>query len=165
MPPGKCARPGVFLAGTRGALGTGALSGRRGSRTPKGLRPTRFRDGVPRLWQSFRIGGDTGSDVRFTVELLSHPQRARNGSSRDRTCTSPGKSRELCRLSYGAKGDVAGRNRTCALPGFNRALYLLSYSHEVAERTRAPPVGQSRKATCRIARACCSVFMSTRCQP
>jgi hypothetical protein len=71
MPPGKCARPGVFLAGTRGALGTGALSGRRGSRTPKGLRPTRFRDGVPRRWQSFRIGGDTGSDVRFTVQLLS----------------------------------------------------------------------------------------------
>lgn len=29
-------------------------SGRRGSRTPKARRPTRFRDGIPRRWQSFR---------------------------------------------------------------------------------------------------------------
>ena len=42
---------------------SGAQGGRRGSRTPKGVRPTRFRDGVPRRWQSFRIGADTGSDV------------------------------------------------------------------------------------------------------
>ncbi len=28
--------------------------GRRGSRTPKAARPTRFRDGIPRRWQSFR---------------------------------------------------------------------------------------------------------------
>ena len=30
-------------------------SGRRGSRTPKALKPTRFRDGVPRRWQSFQV--------------------------------------------------------------------------------------------------------------
>ena len=30
------------------------VSGTRGSRTPKAAKPTRFRDGVPRLWQSFR---------------------------------------------------------------------------------------------------------------
>ena len=29
--------------------------GRRGSRTPKAVRPTRFRDGVPRPWQSFPV--------------------------------------------------------------------------------------------------------------
>jgi hypothetical protein len=50
--------------GTRSAyaLATRCLSnsampppgGRRGSRTPKARRPTRFRDGVPRRWQSFR---------------------------------------------------------------------------------------------------------------
>ena len=63
--------------------------GRRGSRTPKTRRPTRFRDGVPRQWQSFQ-----------------------SGPGRRRTCTVPGKNRALCRLSYGAEG-VAGRNRTC----------------------------------------------------
>ena len=31
----------------------GAENGRRGSRTPKPVRATRFRDGVPRRWQSF----------------------------------------------------------------------------------------------------------------
>ena len=30
-------------------------SGRRGSRTPKPVRAARFRDGVPRRWQSFRV--------------------------------------------------------------------------------------------------------------
>ena len=35
-------------------LGHGPASGRRGSRTPKAREPTRFRDGIPRRWQSFR---------------------------------------------------------------------------------------------------------------
>ncbi len=35
-------------------LGHASTSGRRGSRTPKAREPTRFRDGIPRRWQSFR---------------------------------------------------------------------------------------------------------------
>ena len=50
--------------------------GRRGSRTPKALAgPTRFRNGIPRPWQSFR--SDFG---------------------RRRTCNLPIKSRVLCRV-------------------------------------------------------------------
>jgi len=52
-----------------------------------------------------------------------------SGPGRGRTCASPGKSRELCRLSYGAKSNVAGRSRTCDAPRFRRALYRLSFSH------------------------------------
>ena len=51
------------------------MSGRRGSRTPKPSRATRFRGGIPRQWQSFQ--GDPG---------------------RRRTCNRPGKNRELCQL-------------------------------------------------------------------
>ena len=43
-------------------------------------RPTRFRDGIPRRWQSFR-----------------------SGPGRRRTCNPPLKRRELCLLSYGAR--------------------------------------------------------------
>lgn len=51
-----------------------------------------------------------------------------SGPGRGRTCASPGKSRELCRLSYGAV-DVVGRDRTCDAPRFRRALYRLSFDH------------------------------------
>jgi hypothetical protein len=63
MPPKDVRVPGVLLAGDapsagrRGTVGTAAgvaRSGRRGSRTPKTRRPTRFRDGVPHRWQSFQ---------------------------------------------------------------------------------------------------------------
>ena len=47
-------------------------NGRRGSRTPKARRPTRFRDGTPHPWQSFQ-----------------------SGPGRIRTCTAPIKSRQL----------------------------------------------------------------------
>jgi hypothetical protein len=60
-------------------LGHASASGRRGSRTPKARRPTRFRDGIPHRWQSFR----------------EWPRQASN-------LHRPVKSRELCRLSYGA---------------------------------------------------------------
>lgn len=33
----------------------GSCSGRRGSRTPNGRSRTRFRDGIPHRWQSFRV--------------------------------------------------------------------------------------------------------------
>ncbi len=56
-----------------------ASSGRRGSRTPKAAKPTRFRDGIPRRWQSFR-----------------------EWPGRRRTCNPPLKRRQLCQLSYGA---------------------------------------------------------------
>lgn len=62
-------------------------------------------------------------------------------SGRARTCASPGKSRELYRLSYGAMSNhVAGRDRTCDAPRFRRALYRLSFSHQtfkVSDRPRA----------------------------
>ena len=57
----------------------GTMSGRRGSRTPKAVRPTRFRDGIPRRWQSFRV---TPAGVEPA------PSRVRTGSSAE--------------LSYGA---------------------------------------------------------------
>ncbi len=53
--------------------------GRRGSRTPKAREPTRFRDGIPRRWQSFQV---TPAGVEPA------PSRVRTGSSAE--------------LSYGA---------------------------------------------------------------
>ena len=89
-------------------------SGRRGSRTPKPVRAARFRDGVPRRWQSFP-----------------------SDSGRRRTCNPPVKSRQLCLLSYGVACDVAGRSRTCGALRFRQALYRLGYGHE--RRAHRPP--------------------------
>jgi hypothetical protein len=47
----------------------------------------------------------------------------RGGPGRRRTCTVPGKNRELCRLELRSLDDVAGRDRTCDAPRFRRALY------------------------------------------
>jgi hypothetical protein len=66
-----------------------ASNGRRGSRTPKAARPTRFRDGVPRRWQSFRM-------VPAGI----------------RTRTAPIKSRRLCPLSYGTSAKRSSARRT-----------------------------------------------------
>ena len=50
-----------------------------------------------------------------------------SGPDRSRTCTSPGKSREL---SFELRSqDVVGRDRTCDAPRFRRALYRLSFDH------------------------------------
>ena len=50
-----------------------------------------------------------------------------SGPDRSRTCTSPGKSREL---SFELRSqDVVGRARTCDAPRFRRALYQLSFDH------------------------------------
>ena len=50
-----------------------------------------------------------------------------SGPDRSRTCTSPGKSREL---SFELRSqDVVGRDRTCDAPRFRRALYQLSFDH------------------------------------
>jgi hypothetical protein len=43
-------------------------------------------------------------------------------SGRRRTCTVPGKNRELCRVELRSR-DVTGRDRTCDAPRFRRALY------------------------------------------
>src|SRR6266545_7041699 len=45
-------------------LGYASASGRRGSRTPKAREPTRFRDGIPRRWQSFREWPRQASNLR-----------------------------------------------------------------------------------------------------
>jgi hypothetical protein len=66
---------------------------------PQGPRPTRFRDGIPRRWQSFQMDPAGVEPAR---------PRVRAGSSG--------------RLSYGSSS-VAGRNRTCGAPRFRRALY------------------------------------------
>ena len=74
-----------------------SLSGRRGSRTPKAREPTRFRDGIPRRWQSFPESSRASAPRRGRA-LPWH----KSGPGRGRTCASPVKSRELCQLSYGA---------------------------------------------------------------
>ena len=76
-------------------------SGRRGSRTPKGLRAHPF-------------------SRRDTAPVAVLP---RGGPGRRRTCTVPGKNRELCRLELRSLEDVTGRDRTCDAPRFRRALY------------------------------------------
>jgi hypothetical protein len=106
-----------------GARAVGNGSGRRGSRTPKPVEATRFRDGVPRRWQSFR--GATVGGAR--------------GSGRRRTCNPPVKSRELCLLSYGAMCVECGRQgsnlrRPRVSDGRSTGL---SYGH--AWRTGRPP--------------------------
>jgi hypothetical protein len=83
-----------------GHTGMKGRSGRRGSRTPNGRSRTRFRDGIPRPWQSFR-----------------------DGPGRSRTCTVPIKSRQLSRIELRSRGGVAGRLRTCDAPRFRRPLY------------------------------------------
>ena len=50
-----------------------------------------------------------------------------SGPDRSRTCTSPGKSRELS-VELRSQ-DVVGRARTCDAPRFRRALYQLSFDH------------------------------------
>ncbi len=81
-------------------LGHASASGRRGTRTPKARRPTRFRDGN-------------------TAPVAVLPS---SGPGRRRTCNPPLKRRQLCQLSYGAVS-VTGRDRTCDAPRFRRALY------------------------------------------
>jgi hypothetical protein len=70
------------------------LRGRRGSRTPQAAKPTRFRDGIPRLWQSFQV-------APAGVEPAT--ARVRAGSS------------AVVELR---SRDVAGRSRTCGGPAF-----------------------------------------------
>jgi hypothetical protein len=64
------------------------------------------------------------------------------GPGRRRTCTVPGKNRELCRVELRSR-DVTGRDRTCDAPRFRRALYELSYGHvrwaEPDSNRRPPP--------------------------
>jgi hypothetical protein len=76
-----------------------------GVEPPRPCRPTRFRNGIPRPWQSFRVA---------PAGFEPATSRLRVGCSAE--------------LSYGAK-DVAGRNRTCVAPRFKRALHRLSYGH------------------------------------
>jgi hypothetical protein len=109
--------------------------GRRGSRTPKARKPTRFRDGVPHQWQSFR-----------------------SGPGRRRTCNPPLKRRQLCQLSYGARAalgrgrhSVTGRDRTCDAPRFKRALYRAELrSRDWRSRSRTGDLLRIREALCRL---------------
>ena len=65
-------------------------------------------------------------------------------SGRRRTCTVPGKNRELCRVELRSH-DVTGRDRTCDAPRFRRALYraeLRSREWAEPESNRRPPPHQ-----------------------
>jgi hypothetical protein len=94
-------------------------SGRRGSRTLNGRSRTRFRDGIPRRWQSFR-----------------------SGPGRSRTCTVPSKSRQLSRVELRSRacGRQESNLRRAAFQA--AALPLLSYGHE--EVVRQLPTVQPR---------------------
>ena len=123
MPTRPCLRARVPACSERGraARRVGAQSGRRGSRTPKPVRAARFRDGVPRPWQSFP-----------------------DGPGRHRTCNPPLKRRQLCQLSYGAVS-VTGRGRTCDAPRFRRALYRAELRSRVGDgRSRSRTGGLLR---------------------
>jgi hypothetical protein len=173
-----------------------SASGRRGSRTPKAAGPPVFETG-------YRSNGSPSE----------------SGPGRRRTCTVPGKNRELCRLELrsqrcGRQGsnlrrpafqagalpaelrphDGRGWIRTSGLLFVRQALFASELLAREAPgqglEPRSPrsergvlPLGrsrigvmsggrraalaaaQSRKATCRMASAPCSVFISTRCQP
>jgi hypothetical protein len=77
-------------------------SGRRGNRTPKTCGSTRFRDGIPRPWQSFREHRGLRLPGGRLRRPGGQPASGRDGPGRRRTCNPPLKRRELCRLSYGA---------------------------------------------------------------
>jgi hypothetical protein len=67
-----------------------------------------------------------------------------SGPGRRRTCTRPGKNRELCRLELRSR-HVTGRDRTCDAPRFRRALYraeLRSREWAEPESNRRPPPHQ-----------------------
>src|SRR5438105_15915857 len=90
-----------------------------GVEPPRPGGPPRFRDGIPRHWQSFR----------------------RSGPGRDRTCTAPIKNRPLFRLSYGAsKMWPAGIEPAARRVSDDRSTGL-SYGHTMGEAgfEPAPP--------------------------
>ncbi len=100
------------------------------------MRPTRFRDGIPRRWQSFRR--PLASLARRCPEAWlrrpgGQPASRASGPGRRRTCTVPGKNRELCRVELQGREHVTGRDRTCDASRFRRALYRLSYGHASPE--------------------------------
>jgi hypothetical protein len=71
------------------------------------------------------------------------------GPGRRRTCTVPGKNRELCRLELRSLDDVTGRDRTCDAPRFRRALYRAELRpHDRRSRSRTGRLlGSERNST------------------
>jgi hypothetical protein len=65
-------------------LGHASANGRRGSRTPQTRRPNRFRNGIPRRWQSFQRNGRAGQAGPTSKR---HRKRRLSGPGRRRTCT------------------------------------------------------------------------------
>ena len=100
------------------------------------MRPTRFRDGIPHRWQSFRR--PLASLARRCPEAWlrrpgGQPASRASGPGRRRTCTVPGKNRVLCRVELQGREHVTGRDRTCDASRFRRALYRLSHGHASPE--------------------------------
>ena len=109
-------------------LGHVSRSGRRGSRTPKARGPPVFETG-------YRAGGSPSE----------------SGPGRRRTCTVPGKSRELCRVELRSR-DVTGRDRTCDAPRFRRALYRAELRSRAMGGAGVEPAASSviREALCHL---------------
>ena len=120
--------------------------GRRGSRTPKPARAARFRDGVPRRWQSFQWAGRVG--------VASHEDVA----GRNRTCGAPRFRRALYRLSYGhghrahrppsisprGKIDAVAYGRPSSVASVrSTALFSMPLAHP-STLDRRPPAAQAR---------------------
>jgi hypothetical protein len=114
--------------------------------------PTRFRNGIPRLWQSFpmapagvepatsrlRVGCSAELSYGAVMPCSRFPGAslrarmpvgrccaARPAGRRVRSGARRGQSPEPAR-----EARVAGRDRTCGAPRFRRALYRLSYGHQ-----------------------------------
>jgi hypothetical protein len=97
-----CGRPRGRLAGSNGRPRSSHCSTKRKEResNPKAREPARFRDGIPRRWQSFPELAPAGVEPA--------PSRVRTGSSA---------------VLIRSLDDVTGRDRTCDAPRFRRALY------------------------------------------
>jgi hypothetical protein len=131
-------------------LGHASRGGRRGSRTPKARGPTRFRDGIPRPWQSFQMVTPAGFEpalprVRAGSSPLSYGamQCGRQGSNLRRPAFQAG----ALPTELRPRGR-RGWTRTSSLLFVRQALFaieLLAYEvpREGVEPSRAWPTALS----------------------
>src|SRR5262249_39796793 len=90
-----------YAVATRRLTARPCLQGRKERESnPQGFAPTRFRDGIPHLWQSFRKWPRQDSNLHV-----------------------PGQEPGALPLLELRSRSVAGRDRTCDAPCFKRALY------------------------------------------
>jgi hypothetical protein len=90
-------------------------------------RPTRFRNGIPRLWQSFPMAP---AGVEPATSRLRVGRSAELSYGAVMPCSRFPGARRGQSPEPAREARVAGRDRTCGAPRFRRALYRLSYGHE-----------------------------------